>query len=214
MTVYVQPGQEGSKVQFKDRYENWIGGRMGGSYYRPVHRERLPGERKAIHRGGPRRRCGRRARARCRPQGRTVVGQGLGHRARRRAEQDRRPHRCEPGDARRRRILGQRQADPRNPQRGHPARGGPLPLLRLPPSAPRKAGCPSSTTTPRPTTSTSRSASWARSSRGTSPSSWPSGRWLRPWPPATRSSSSPRPTPRPPSWSWPNSSRTCCPPAC
>jgi aldehyde dehydrogenase len=26
MTVYVQPGQEGSKVQFKDRYENWIGG--------------------------------------------------------------------------------------------------------------------------------------------------------------------------------------------
>src|SRR6476646_4613756 len=26
MTVYVQPGQEGSRVQFKDRYENWIGG--------------------------------------------------------------------------------------------------------------------------------------------------------------------------------------------
>ncbi|WP_247040801.1 acetaldehyde dehydrogenase ExaC [Arthrobacter rhizosphaerae] len=27
MTVYTQPGQEGSKVQFKDRYENWIGGK-------------------------------------------------------------------------------------------------------------------------------------------------------------------------------------------
>jgi len=26
MTVYAQPGTEGSKVTFKDRYENWIGG--------------------------------------------------------------------------------------------------------------------------------------------------------------------------------------------
>ena len=38
---------------------------------------------------------------------------------------------AEPRDARRRRNLGQRQADPRNPQRRHPARRRPLPLLCL-----------------------------------------------------------------------------------
>src|SRR5450756_582773 len=27
MTVYVQPGQDGAKVDFKARYENWIGGK-------------------------------------------------------------------------------------------------------------------------------------------------------------------------------------------
>lgn len=39
-----------------------------------------------------------------------------------------------------------------------------------------------------------------RSSRGTSPSSWPPGNWHRPWPPAVRSSSSHRA--RRPSASW------------
>jgi len=40
MTVYVQPGQEGAKVEFKARYENWIGGKWvpptNGQYFENV----------------------------------------------------------------------------------------------------------------------------------------------------------------------------------
>ena len=62
----------------------------------------------------------------------------------------------------------QRQADPRDHRRRHPAGDRPLPLLRrLHPRAGRLAVA-RSTTTPSPTTSTSRSAWSARSSRGTS----------------------------------------------
>ena len=57
--------------------------------------------------------------------GRTSVGRPRGH-----TQQDRRPHRAEPGDARRRRDLGQRQARARD-ARGRPAADGrSLPLLR------------------------------------------------------------------------------------
>ena len=62
----------------------------------------------------------------------------------------------------RRRDLGQRQADPRDARRRHAARDRPLPLLRR--LHPRAGGRRSarSTTTPSPTTSTSRSASSAQ----------------------------------------------------
>ncbi|MDO5753757.1 aldehyde dehydrogenase family protein, partial [Arthrobacter sp.] len=40
MTVYAQPGTEGSKVTFKDRYENWIGGEwvapVKGEYFENI----------------------------------------------------------------------------------------------------------------------------------------------------------------------------------
>ena len=40
MTVYAQPGTDGSKVQFKDRYENWIGGEwvapVKGQYFENI----------------------------------------------------------------------------------------------------------------------------------------------------------------------------------
>jgi aldehyde dehydrogenase len=40
MTVYAQPGQDGSKITFKPRYENWIGGEwvapVGGEYFENV----------------------------------------------------------------------------------------------------------------------------------------------------------------------------------
>ena len=40
MTVYAQPGQEGAKVEFKARYENWIGGKWvpptTGKYFENV----------------------------------------------------------------------------------------------------------------------------------------------------------------------------------
>src|SRR5665811_604204 len=40
MTVYAQPGQDGAKVEFKARYENWIGGKWvpptKGQYFENV----------------------------------------------------------------------------------------------------------------------------------------------------------------------------------
>jgi aldehyde dehydrogenase len=40
MTVYTQPGQEGAKVTFKARYENWIGGEWvaptKGQYFKNI----------------------------------------------------------------------------------------------------------------------------------------------------------------------------------
>ena len=40
MTVYAQPGQQGAKVEFKARYENWIGGKWvpptKGQYFENV----------------------------------------------------------------------------------------------------------------------------------------------------------------------------------
>ena len=40
MTVYAQPGTDGSKVTFKDRYENWIGGEwvapVKGQYFENI----------------------------------------------------------------------------------------------------------------------------------------------------------------------------------
>ena len=94
MTVYVQPGQEGSKVQFKDRYENWIGGKwvapttgqyienvspVNGKQFTEVARGAAADVELALdaaHKAAP------------------AWGK-LGHGARRRAEQDRRSDRRE-----------------------------------------------------------------------------------------------------------------------
>ncbi len=46
------------------------------------------------------------------------------------AQQDRRPHRSQSGEDRARRNVGQRQADPRDDGRRHPARHRPFPLFR------------------------------------------------------------------------------------
>ena len=84
------------------------------------------------------------------------------------AEQDRRPDRRQARPARARRNDRQRQADPRDDRRRRAARHRPFPLFRrLPPRAGRRHR-PKSTTTRSPIISMSRSASSARSFRGTS----------------------------------------------
>ena len=168
MTVYARPGAEGSLMSFESRYDNYIGGEWVAPAARPVLREPHPGHRPDVLRGRPLRRGRHRAGARRRARRRTGLGQDLAGRARGDPEQDRRPHRGEPRVHRGRRDLGQRQADPRDAERRHPAGRRPLPLLRR--CDPRAGGLAvaRSTTTPSPTTSTSRSAWSARSSRGTS----------------------------------------------
>ena len=88
--------------------------------------------------------------------------------ARRDPQQDRRPHGGQSRAAGHGRDLGQRQADPRDHGRRHPAGHRPLPLLRRLHPRPGRRALARSTTTPSPITSTSRSASSARSSPGTS----------------------------------------------
>ena len=104
--------------------------RVGGPRQGPLLRESEPGQRqdllrdRAEHVGGHRPRPGRRAQGRPR-LGPDLAGRALGH-----PQQDRRPDRAEPRDARRRRDLGQRQGRARDPRRRHAAGRGPLPLLR------------------------------------------------------------------------------------
>ena len=201
MTVYAQPGTDGSVVTYKSRYENWIGGEWVAPVKGQYFENPSPVNGKIVLRGRARHGRGHRARARRRPRRRPGLGQDVGGRARHHPQQDRRPHRAEPRDARRRRDLGQRQARPRDAwpptcrwssttSATSPARSGP-----------RRATSRSSTTTPSPTTSTSRWASSARSSRGTSRCSWRPGSSHRRWPPATPSCSS-RPSRR--------RRRSCC----
>ena len=128
--VYAQPGTEGSIVNFARRYDNFIGGDWvapaEGAYFEnpsPVDRRDLLRGRplhRARHRTGP----GRRAR------GGGRLGPYVGDRARGDPQQDRRPHRGEPGEAGRRRDVGERQAGPRDARRRPAAGGRPLPLLR------------------------------------------------------------------------------------
>lgn len=91
MTVYAQPGAEGSKVTFKDRYENWIGGEwvapVKGAYFENI----TPVTGKAF--------CevarGRRRTSNWRWTQHTRLhrpGEDLRHRTRSHPEQDRRPH--------------------------------------------------------------------------------------------------------------------------
>ena len=210
MTKYAAPGTDGSVVTFKPRYENFIGGEYVRAGQGPVLREPDAGHRPDVQRGRPQYRRGRREGARRRARRCARLGQDLGRRAREHPQQDRRPRRGQPRDARHRRDLGERQAVPRDPRRRHPAGHRPPPLLRGRHPCAGGLALARSTRTRSPTTSTSRSASSGRSSRGTSRSSWRSGSSPLRSPQATRSSSSP-PSRRPPrsscSSSW---SPTCC----
>ena len=133
----------------------------------PVLREPDPGHRPDLHRGRPRHRRGHRARAGRRARRRAGLGQDLGRRARQHPEQDRRPDRGQPREDRRRRGWD-------NGKAGRETLDADIPLaidhfryfagaLRAQEGRSRR-----STRTPSPTTSTSRSASSGRSSRGTS----------------------------------------------
>ena len=197
MTVYARPGAEGSLMSFESRYDNYIGGEWvapaAGQLLREPHAGHRP-DRSARwpaptsrHREGARRRARRRAR----------LGQDLGRRARGDPEQDRRPHRGEPRVDRARRVVGQRQADPRNPERRHPAGRRPLPLLRR--MHPRAGGLAVGDRRRHRRLPLPRAA---RRRRADHPVELPdpdgaSGSWLRRWPPATRSCSSPPSRPRP-----------------
>ena len=136
--LFAAPGSADSPVELKPRYENFI----GGHWVAPVEGEYAENVTPAT--GEPFTEVprldagGHRARARRRPRREGRVGRGLDDRALEGAQQDRGRDRGEPRAARRRRELGQRQAGARDARRGHPARGRPLPLLRL--GDPRRGG--------------------------------------------------------------------------
>src|SRR6478672_7100089 len=129
MTVYARPGTEGALMSFEARYDNYINGEWvaptAGKYFE--NRTPVTGEvfcevarsdasdidkaLDAAHAAAP------------------AWGKTCG-RARPHPEQDRRPHRGEPRVHRAGRVVGQRQADPRDAQRRHATGRRPLPLLR------------------------------------------------------------------------------------
>ena len=129
-TTYDAPGEAGSPVTLRERYDNFI----GGEWVAPTtgdYRENLTpstGEPfcEVAHSGA----AGHRARARRRARGQGRLGTAIADRARGRAQRRRRRDRREPRDARRRRELRERQAGARDARRRHSARGRPLPLLR------------------------------------------------------------------------------------
>ena len=107
MAKYAAPGQPGSIVSYQPRYDNWIGGECVAAGQGPVLREPLAGQRPgrsaevargtaedvelaldAAHAAAP------------------AWGKTVGGRARQHPQQDRRPDRGEPREARRRRDAG------------------------------------------------------------------------------------------------------------
>ena len=153
---------------FKARYGNFIGGAFGAES-RALLREHLAGHRQDVLRGRPLRRRGHRAGARRRARRQGRLGQAPASPSARNILNkiaDRMEENLEL--LARRRDLGQRQADPRDDRRRPAAGDRPFPLLRRLHPRPGRLDLRRSTTTPSPITSTSRSASSARSSRGTS----------------------------------------------
>ena len=141
MTVYANPGTDGSLITFKPRYEHYIGGefvpRSRASTSRTSPRSPARPSREVArahrrgHRAGPRRRPrGRPAWGRTSPAERAIILNKIADRME-----------AEPRAAGGRRDAGQRQADPRDAERRPAAGHRPLPLLRRLPSAPRKAAC-------------------------------------------------------------------------
>ena len=129
-TTYEAPGESGSPVALKERYENFIGGEWIAPDDRRVPRQSDALDRRAVLRGRALGRAGHRAGARRRARGQGRLGQALAGGTRGRAERGRRRDRGEPRDARGRRELRERQAGARDARGGHPAVGRPLPLLR------------------------------------------------------------------------------------
>ena len=103
---------------------------VGGSDQGAVFRKHHARHRQGLLRGRPRHRRGHRGGNRRSGGSGGPVGQDQPGRPRGDPEQDRRPHRGKPGNARRRRNLGQRQGGARNHQRRPPVGRRPLPLLR------------------------------------------------------------------------------------
>ncbi len=158
-----------AKSPFKARYGNFIGGAVGRAGRGAVFRQHVAGHRPGALRSRPLGRRRRRAGARRRPRGRRTPGAGprrpsgpiiLNQIA------DRMEENLDAAGARR--DLGQRQADPRDHWRRTSRWPSTTSATSPAASAPRKARCRRSTTTPSPITSTNRWASSARSSRGTS----------------------------------------------
>ena len=173
------------QIRIRPRYDNFIGGQwvapVKGQYFTNL----TPVTGKPLVRGRPLVRRGHRARARRRPQGQGHLGQDAARRARPPSEQDRRQDGEQSQAAGDGRDARQRQADPRDDRRRSAARRRSLPLFRELPPRPGRLDLPRSTTTRSPITSTSRSASSARSFPGTSRSSWRAGSSRRRSPPAT-----------------------------
>ena len=135
-TTYAAPGQRGSPVELKPRYENFIGGHWVAPIDGRVQRE--PARRRPASRSPRcRARLPRTSSSRSTPPTppRTAWGETSTTERSQGAERDRRRDRGEPRDARGRRELGERQARARDARRRHPARGRPLPLLRVGASA-------------------------------------------------------------------------------
>ena len=174
MTVYAPPGSAGLARHGPEPLRPLHRRRVGRAEEGRVLREHLAGQRQAVHRGRPRHRRGHRGRARRRPRGRPRLGQA------------RRPPSA--------RLILNRIADrieenlemlavAETWDNGKPVRetlAADLPLavdhFRYFAGVPARPGghqLARSTRTPWPTTSTSRSVSSARSSPGTSRSSWP-----------------------------------------
>ena len=168
MTVYSAPGSTDSPVTVLSRYENYVGGEWTppakGDYFENI----TPVTGKAFtevarsHGRGHRPRPGRRPRRQAAPGARRQPPSGP------HPQQDRRPHRGEPRDARARRDLGQRQAGPRDLAADLPLAVDHFRYFAGCIRAQEGAHLARSTATPWLITSTSRWAWSARSSRGTS----------------------------------------------
>ena len=138
-TTYEAPGEAGSPVELKERYDNFIGGEWVPPTHRRVPREPHPGDRRAVLRGRGLRRpptSSSRSTPRTRPRTRGASAPPAERAAV--AERDRRRDGGEPRDARGRRELGERQAGARDARRRPAAGDRPLPLLRR--RGPRRGG--------------------------------------------------------------------------
>ena len=138
--TYEAPGREGSPVELKPLATRTSSAATGSRRSKGEYvGEPDAGDRRAVHRGAALDSGGHRARARRRARGEGRLGRDLDDRAVEGPEQGRGCDRGQPGDARGRRELGERQAGAGDARRGHPARGRPLPLLRL--GDPGRGGC-------------------------------------------------------------------------
>ena len=188
--LYPQPGGEGSPITHQEPLRQLHRGRVGPAGERPLLREPVTGERQDVLRGGAGHRRRHRPGPRRGPRRQGCVGAHEPRRTLRDPAADRAAHRGEPRGDRRRRGVGERQVGARVPRGRHPAGGRPLPLLRR--RAPGRGGLDHPDRRhDRGLPLQGAARAWsARSSRGTSRSSWRCGSWLRPWPPATASCSS------------------------
>ena len=157
-----------ARVALRNRYDNFIGGQVGSAGRRSVLRQYQPDHRQDLLPGRPLQAAdielaldaahkAKDAWGNAAPAKRAEILNKIADRMEENLEVPRRG-----------RDYRQRQADPRDDLRRHPARHRSFPLFRRLASALRKARCRRSTTTRSPTTSMSPSAWSARSSRGTS----------------------------------------------